>query len=511
MNKAETVKNRSWSKFRKHRRGMVSLCLLVILYVVSLFAELLCNDKPIILKTEKGIFFPAYKTYTEDQLWGNGKHTRATDYGTLPQNSWAIYPIHKAGADTIFSAEDLKKHCRAILEVKPLYNSAYAKFSLDNELIFATGNTNALSKELSSIPLEKFADGIAARKENKAHSSIIIENDNATELILPAYSPRSTAPDSYSIIITQNSPIASGIFFFNQSLIDAQNIISKQAFSQYLDKNSSKQIIDALKQTINGHYIAPITITDSDGIPVAKLSFEMESVTWPFRPVSGHPFGFDAAGRDVLARIVYGMRTALTFGIVLVIATMFLGIIAGAIQGYFAGWVDITGQRLTEIWCALPFIYIIILLGNTLGRSFSLLLFCYAIFNWVGTAAYVRAEFLRLRGREFVDAARCQGLSKTRIMFCHILPNALTPLITLLPFALVGAVGSLAMLDYLGFGMPDTAASWGALLQQAQAFRNAWWLILYPSLALFIVMLLGVFIGEGLRDALDPKPYSRME
>ena len=237
----------------------------------------------------------------------------------------------------------------------------------------------------------------------------------------------------------------------------------------------------------------------------------MESVTWPFRPISGHPFGFDAAGRDVLARIIYGMRTALTFGIVLVISTMFIGIIAGAIQGYFAGWVDITGQRLTEIWCALPFIYIIILLGNTLGRSFGLLLFCYAIFNWAGTAAYVRAEFLRLRGREFVDAARCQGLSKTRIMFRHILPNALTPLITLLPFALVGAVGALAMLDYLGFGMPDTAASWGALLQQAQAFRNAWWLILYPSLALFIVMLLGVFIGEGLRDALDPKPYSRME
>lgn len=511
MNKAKKIRNRGWDKFRKHRRGMVSLCLLVLLYVISLFAEVLCNDKPIILKTGNGIFFPAYKTYTEDQLWSNGKHTRATDYTTLPQNSWAIYPIHKASADTIFSAEDLKKHCRCILEVKPLYNSAYAKINFNNELIFATGNTNALAKELSSIPYEKLEVVTSARKSNKHHNELSIELDNATELLIPSFSSRKVAPDSYSVIITRNSPISSDFVYFNQSLNNAADIIKKHALSKYLSEEKQQQLISALKQTIDGCYVAPIIVTNDAGTPIAQLSASLESVTWPFRPISGHPFGFDAAGRDVLARIIYGMRTALTFGIVLVISTMFIGIIAGAIQGYFAGWVDITGQRLTEIWCALPFIYIIILLGNTLGRSFGLLLFCYAIFNWAGTAAYVRAEFLRLRGREFVDAARCQGLSKTRIMFRHILPNALTPLITLLPFALVGAVGALAMLDYLGFGMPDTAASWGALLQQAQAFRNAWWLILYPSLALFIVMLLGVFIGEGLRDALDPKPYSRME
>ena len=109
-----------------------------------------------------------------------------------------------------------------------------------------------------------------------------------------------------------------------------------------------------------------------------------------------------------------------------------------------------------------------------------------------------------------MDAARCQGLSSARIIFRHVLPNALTPIITLLPFALVGAVGSLAVLDYLGFGLPSGSASWGELLNQAQEFRSAWWLILYPSLTLFTVMLLGVFIGEGLRDALDPRPYSKL-
>lgn len=511
MNKAKKIKNRGWSKFRKHRRGMFSLCLLVILYIISLFAEIICNDRPIILKTEKGIFFPAYKTYTEHQLWGNGEDKRATDFSTIPDDAWAIFPIYKASADTIFSVEDLQQHRRCILEVKPLYNSAYANFSFDYELIFATGDTNTFSSELVSLPFSRFNNALVARKANQSHDAIVTQLDANTDVILPAYTARKSKPESFSIIINRNSPIKSNRIYFEQTLEDAKKTILKQDFSRYLSNNDIDQLIISMEKTINGHYVQPIILFNDSGFPIAQLSINMEAITWPYRPISGHPFGFDAAGRDVLARIIYGMRTALTFGIVLVISTMLIGIVAGSIQGYFAGWVDITGQRLTEIWCALPFIYIIILLGNTLGRSFGLLLFCYALFNWAGTAAYVRAEFLRLRGREFVDAARCQGLSKARIMFYHILPNALTPLITLLPFALVGAVGSLAMLDYLGFGMPDTAASWGALLQQAQAFRNAWWLILYPSLALFIVMLLGVFIGEGLRDALDPKPYSRME
>ena len=237
----------------------------------------------------------------------------------------------------------------------------------------------------------------------------------------------------------------------------------------------------------------------------------LEPAVFPFRPIPGHPFGFDAAGRDVFSRVVYGARTAITFGLLLTLASLALGVAFGAVQGYFVRWVDIAGQRFTEIWSAIPFLYVMIFLGNAFGRSFGLLLACYAIFNWIGVASYVRAEFLRLRTRPFVDAARVQGLSHARIMFRHVLPNALTPLITLFPFLLVGAIGSLAALDYLGFGLPDGAPSWGELLQQAQAFRHAWWLVLWPSLALFVVMLLGVFVGEALRDAFDPKPLSALD
>ncbi|MBW1955878.1 MAG: ABC transporter permease subunit [Deltaproteobacteria bacterium] len=221
--------------------------------------------------------------------------------------------------------------------------------------------------------------------------------------------------------------------------------------------------------------------------------------------------GIDAAGRDVLARILYGLRTSLTFGLLLVAGSMALGIFAGAVQGYYGGVLDITAQRIIEIWSALPFLYIMILMGSVYGRSFSLLLFCYGLFNWIGISYYVRGEFLRLRRQAFVEAARCMGISTPKILFRHILPNALVPVITFFPFSLVGAIGALAALDYLGFGLPPPTPSWGELLFQAQQYRWAWWLILYPSCALFTVMLLGVFIGEGVRNAYDPKRYARME
>ena len=239
-------------------------------------------------------------------------------------------------------------------------------------------------------------------------------------------------------------------------------------------------------------------------LPAPEISF-------PFRPCKEHPFGIDAGGRDVYARVVHGMRIALIFGIILAASGMFIGLVVGAIEGYFGGKTDITLQRFTEIWSAIPFLYVMIFIGSTMGRSFMILLVCYAIFNWIGVSYYMRAEFLRLRSRTFVEAAKVQGFSAARIIFGHILPNALTPLITLFPFLLMGAIGSLAALDFLGFGLPPMTPSCGELMNQAQQFRYAWWLILFPAVALFVVMLLTVLVGEGLRDAFDPRQKSKLE
>ena len=241
-----------------------------------------------------------------------------------------------------------------------------------------------------------------------------------------------------------------------------------------------------------------------------RISFIKEDVRFPFRPVGPHLFGLDDSGRDVLARIFYGLRTSLNFGLLLVITSMVIGTIIGAIQGYYGGKIDLTGQRLTEIWEALPFLYVLILLGSVYGRSFVLLLIVYGLFNWIGISYYMRAEFLRLRNQQFVEAAQCLGLPDRKVLFRHILPNALVPLTTFFPFSLVGAIGTLAALDYLGFGLPPPTASWGQLLAQAQG-QAYWWLILYPSLALFLVILLCVFIGEGVRNAFDPRKFTRLE
>ena len=239
-------------------------------------------------------------------------------------------------------------------------------------------------------------------------------------------------------------------------------------------------------------------------LPAPEISF-------PFRPVREHPFGIDAGGRDVYARVVHGMRIALLFGLALALSGLVFGLVIGAVEGYFGGVADIVLQRLTEIWSAIPFLYVMIFIGSTVGRSFGVLLLCYAIFNWISVSYYMRAEFLRLRRRTFVEAAKSCGCSPARVIFVHILPNALTPLVTLFPFLLMGAISSLAALDFLGFGLPPMTPSCGELLQEAQQFRFAWWLVLFPAAALFVVMLLTVLVGEGLRDAFDPRQRSRLE
>ena len=250
----------------------------------------------------------------------------------------------------------------------------------------------------------------------------------------------------------------------------------------------------------------------SKAAPSATLvEYPPEEVSYPFPPCGEHPFGLDHGGRDVFALVVRGMAIALNFGVLLAVSGMFVGLVFGAVEGYFGGRTDILCQRFTEIWSAIPFLYVMIFIGSTVGRSFAILLACYAVFNWIAVSYYVRAEFLRLRVRTFVEAAKCQGFSAVRIIFGHILPNALTPLITLFPFLLMGAIGSLAVLDFLGFGLPPMTPSCGELLRQAQADPSSWWLIFFPAMALFIVMLLTVLVGEGLRDAFDPRQKSKLQ
>jgi len=227
---------------------------------------------------------------------------------------------------------------------------------------------------------------------------------------------------------------------------------------------------------------------------------------FPGPPSSSNWLGTDDRGRDVLSRLLYGYRYSISFALCAWLISYLIGTLLGALMGYFGGMIDIISQRLVEIIDALPFLIILITLTTVVGRSFLFMTLFVAFFSWVGISFYMRAEFLRLRRRAFVEASRALGRSHWSIMLKHILPNALNPIITFSPFALAGFIGTLTVLDYLGFGLMPPTPSWGELLSQAEKnLTTAWWLAFYPSLCLFATLLSLTFIGNGVRDSFDPK------
>jgi microcin C transport system permease protein len=229
---------------------------------------------------------------------------------------------------------------------------------------------------------------------------------------------------------------------------------------------------------------------------------------FPSPPSLTNLLGTDDRGRDVLTRIIYGFRVYMFYSIGVWLLGYFLGIFFGAIQGFFGGKTDFIGQRIIEIYTAIPYFFLLIILIAIFQPTLWLLILLSSLFNWVGISYYVRAEFLRLRKFDFVEACRALGMRRTKIIFTQILPNALNPVITFSPFAIAGGIIGLAGLDFLGFGVAPPTASWGELLNQGKRyFTTAWWLALYPSAALFISLSLLNLIGEGVRYAFDPKKY----
>jgi microcin C transport system permease protein len=231
----------------------------------------------------------------------------------------------------------------------------------------------------------------------------------------------------------------------------------------------------------------------------------------PHPPSRRHWLGTDAVARDILARLIYGFRICMVFSLCLMVMGAILGITIGGVQGYLGGVVDIAAQRLIEIWSSLPFLYLVILVGSIYGQSFLLLLVIMVVFQWIGLSYYMRGEFLRLKTMTYIKAARAAGIGPISIFFRQILPNALTPVITIMPFSLIGGITALTALDFLGFGLPPPTPSWGEMLSQGLNNLYAPWIAISTVSALFITLLLATFIGEGVREAFDPKSEYRIE
>ena len=521
------VTAKRWRRFRKMRRAWWSLWLLLGMYGVSLLADVLCNNTPVVVRYEGRTHVPLLHYVPEAAFLHNGRQTRP-DYKALAASptfrpgsgNWIVFPPIPFGPHEILDPATIPVPREVTLRFQPEPRTATINVRPDLTVARATDAAffleSAEPQSLSNAWLisAELRKAVAQRFNNEPTPSFrqIQKRPGGpaprqAEISLSAFTPRQAPPATVRITIRETTESAGGegAARFDAAL---KPLGKPSACWGEADESTRSNLLAMAAAARTGVAEPRAAIIHGRSFTVRATRPE---VSWPFPPCPSHWLGIDDAGRDVLVRLVYGLRTSLTFGLLLAILSMALGIVAGAVQGYYAGRVDLAGQRFTEIWSAIPFLYVMILLGSVYGRGFILLLIIYAIFNWIGISYYIRAEFYRLRHLPFVEAACTTGLTDRLIMFRHILPNALVPVITFFPFNLVGAIGSLAALDYLGFGLPPPTPSWGEMLQQAEQFRWAWWLILYPFLALFIVMMLAVFVGEGVRNAYDPRPESRIE
>jgi microcin C transport system permease protein len=241
------------------------------------------------------------------------------------------------------------------------------------------------------------------------------------------------------------------------------------------------------------------------------VPFRYDTIDWelgvpaPAPPSARHWLGTDDVGRDVVARLVYGFRISVLFGLALTLSASVVGVAAGAVQGYFGGWVDLLFQRLIEVWSGLPVLYLLIILAGIVQPNFWWLLGLMLLFSWMTLVSVVRAEFLRARNFDYVRAARALGVPNGLIMARHVLPNAMVATLTFLPFILNGSITTLTSLDFLGFGLPPGSASIGELLAQGKANLQAPWLGLTGFFTLAVMLSLLIFVGEAVRDAFDPR------
>jgi len=362
------VNRRRWANFKANRRGYWSLWIFLVLFLVSLFADFIANDKPILVSYKGDLLVPVLVDYPESRFGG---FLAVTDYKDpvileeIEQNGWMIWPPIRYSYDTI--------------------NKDY--------------------------PRRKSHDGLC--------------------LGFPAPPPwASSAP-----------------------------------------------------------------LCDAPADQLARYQ-ALGNTNW---------LGIDNQGRDVAARVIYGFRISVLFGLILTLFSSIIGVAAGAVQGYFGGWVDLIFQRILEIWSAIPSLYVLLIISSVLVPGFWTLLGVLLLFHWTSLVGVVRAEFLRGRNFEYIKAARALGLTDAQIMAKHLLPNAMVATLTFMPFLLSGSISALTALDFLGLGLPPGSPSLGELLLQGKKHLEAPWLGLTGFFTVAIMLSLLIFIGEAVRDALDPR------
>lgn len=421
-----------WRRFRSQPRAYWSLVLLTFLFLLSLPAEFLCNDRPILIVFSGRMYFPVIRDYTEADFGGKRR----------------IPPVYSS---------------RRFLELVGHHQPETPSATAPQPEGSTEGDMSSFLDDFDEEP-----DATASRPPEDR--DILADFDPE---------PWDVAREDQEISSAQAKPERRALIVWPPVRYDYAHIAQ-----------NSESGRDALASPW--------------GQTIPSTGREYGS-SW----VDGHYLGTDDRGRDVLARLFYGFRVSLIFGLLLAVSGTFVGAILGAAQGFFGGFTDLFGQRLTEVWGSLPQLYLLMILSSLLARNIYVLFFILNLTSWMGIAAYMRAEFLRGRKLDYVTAARALGASDRTIMFRHILPNSLTPIITFFPFNVSGGILALVSLDFLSLGVPSPYPSLGELLAQGQANLQATWIIIPTFLVLSGTVTLLTFVGDGLRNAFDPRRAAR--
>ena len=301
----------------------------------------------------------------------------------------------------------------------------------------------------------------------------------------------------FAEIIANDKPLL--VSYDNQWFVPVINEYAETEFGGEFETEADYKdpyVIELIED--NGYIVWPIITFSYD-----TINFDISGAV-PSEPDSVNWLGTDDKGRDVLARIIYGFRISVLFGFILTIVSSVIGVVVGATQGYYGGWVDLFGQRFIEVWSGMPTLFLLIILSSFIEPNFWWLLGIMVLFSWMSLVGIVRAEFLRCRNFDYVRAAQAMGVDDKRIMLRHMLPNAMVASLTMMPFILSGSVTTLTSLDFLGFGLPAGSPSLGELLAQGKANLQAPWLGISAFVVLSLMLTLLVFVGEAVRDAFDP-------
>ncbi|MEZ8021046.1 ABC transporter permease [Vibrio splendidus] len=301
----------------------------------------------------------------------------------------------------------------------------------------------------------------------------------------------------FAEIIANDKPLL--VSYDNQWFVPVINEYAETEFGGEFETEADYKdpyVIELIED--NGYIVWPIIPFSYD-----TINFDISGAV-PSEPDSVNWLGTDDKGRDVLARIIYGFRISVLFGFILTIVSSVVGVVVGATQGYYGGWVDLFGQRFIEVWSGMPTLFLLIILSSFIEPNFWWLLGIMVLFSWMSLVGIVRAEFLRCRNFDYVRAAQAMGVDDKRIMLRHMLPNAMVASLTMMPFILSGSVTTLTSLDFLGFGLPAGSPSLGELLAQGKANLQAPWLGISAFVVLSLMLTLLVFVGEAVRDAFDP-------